>query len=76
MQQRLPAGTVLNALDENFEALLESEVDKLVRSANPRRCRRLLGLLTEFRDASQNPVLTEYYARVIGQRFLDALTER
>lgn len=74
--RRLPENTALAVYDPEFEALLVDAVEKFVKSANRRRARRIMGLLTEFRDASQNPVLTEYYARTVGEAFLDALTER
>lgn len=73
---RLPKTTNLDKLDLEFEALLVDAVEKLVRSANMRRARRVHGLLTEFRDASENPTLTEYYKRAVGEAFLDAIAER
>lgn len=76
MQKRLPDSVLLDVWDPAFDELLIDAVKKLVKSSNVRRARRIIGLLTEYRDASQNPVLTEYYARTVGDAFVDALTER
>lgn len=76
MVTRLPEGTALNVYDERFEALLESEVAKLIRSANPRRARRLVGIMNEFRDAGGTVELQAYYKRVLVEALLDACAER
>jgi hypothetical protein len=74
--QRLPPQTSLDVWDPELDALIIDAVNKLVKSANKRRARRVIGILTEFRDKSQNARLTEVYARTAGEAFLDALTER
>lgn len=77
MQRRMPAGTQVGVLDEAFEALLVDATEKLVKSTNQRRCRRVAGLLREYRDAEgSNPTLHEYYRRVVGEAFLDAVDQR
>ena len=75
--RRLPKTTRVDVLDEDFEKLLVDAVEKLVKAANPRRVRRIDGLLLDFRDEEgSNQSLYEYYRRVVGEAFLDALGTR
>lgn len=77
MQPRMPKHTNVRELDETFEQMLVQATEALVKSTNPRRCRRVAGLLREFRDAQgSNPTLYEYYRRVVQEAFLDALDQR
>ena len=75
--RRLPKTTRVDVLDEDFEKLLVDAVGKLVKAPNPRRVRRIDGLLLDFRDEPGSlPALYEYYKRVVGEAFLDALGTR
>ena len=75
--RRLPKTTRVDVLDEDFEKLLVDAVEKLVKAANPRRVRRIDGLLLDFRDEPGSlPALYEYYKRVVGEAFLDAIGQR
>lgn len=76
MQRRMPENTDLQYYDSDFGELLQDAVAKLVRSSNPRRARRIAGLLNEFRDAGGHPALVEFYARLVGEAFLDSVAER
>lgn len=76
MQRRLPEGTLLDTLDEALEQRLVERAEALIKSTNPRRCRQIAGLLTEFRDAGGHPTLYEYYKRAVQEALLDALHER
>lgn len=75
--RRMPKETAVDALDEDFEKLLVDAVERLVRATNPRRVRRVHGLLLDFRDEpGSNTSLYEYYRRVVGEAFLDAIAQR
>lgn len=76
MQKRIPAGVATEYANPALEALIIDAAQKLIRSTNPRRVRRLLGLLAEQAHGCTNPAVTEYYRRVAQETLLEEGAKR
>lgn len=76
-QRRVPEGTLTQMIDSNLELLITDACTKLIKGSNPRRCRRIAGLLTEFRDlpGSDQKMFT-YYQRLAMEVLLAEIAER
>lgn len=76
-QRRVPEHIDRQLVDPEMETLIVDAVTKLVKGANPRRCRRIAGLLTEFRDLpGSDPKMFIYYQRLAMEVFIAEIAER
>lgn len=76
-QRRVPAHINTLVVDPEMETLIVDAVTKLVKGSNPRRCRRIAGLLTEFRDLpGSDPKMFTYYTRLAQEVFIAEIAER
>lgn len=75
-QRRVPESINVHAIDPQMEFLIVDACEKLIKGSNPRRCRRIAGLLGEFTALTNDPRLVAYYRRAAMEVLLAAIEER
>lgn len=76
-QRRVPEHIDAQQIDPEMERLIVDACEKLIKGSNPRRCRRIAGLLTEFRDLpGSDPKLFVYYQRLAMEVLIASIGER